>query len=266
MEIMKMASEQLSQEYKLLFHEIHELWIQAPPPQKEAIVESSRAAYSNIEAVALMHGWMNRTLRTGQAALLLSESGYSAEIPPLIRSMLEHAIGLHWVADQRGVAFQVLLRKRSRDTETLRRAQSEGWKIQGADADALMQQAIEIETDSETIIYDSFKHVAHQARETRLGDLYQAWILETGSSHATIVSAMPYYTIDVIENIVNLHLIPLNTGSEVEASVAIASLTAFYGYKKILNFAHLEEKLAKLHMRLEELNLRLQQENKIVHP
>lgn len=261
-----MASEQLSQEYKFLFNEIRELWIQAPPPQKEGIVESSRAAYSNIEAVALMHGWMNRTLRTGQAALLLAESGYAAELPPLIRSMLEHAIGLHWVADKRGVAFQVLLRKRSRDTETLRKAQSDGWKIEGAEAEALMQHAIEIETDSETINYDSFKHVAHQAKVMGLGDLYQAWVLETGSSHATIVSAMPYYTIDVTNNIVNLHLIPLNAGSEVEASVAIASLTAFYGYKKILNFAHLEEKLAKLRIQLEDLNLRLQQENKRVHP
>lgn len=261
-----MASEHLSQEYKALFNEVRELWYQSPPPQKQTIIESSRSAYSDVEAVALMHGWMNRTFRTGEAALLLAENGYSAELPPLIRSMLEHAIGLHWVADKGGVAFQVLLRKRSRDTDTFRKAQSNGWRIESTEAQALMQHAIDVETDSETLTFDSFKHIAHQALATGLGDIYQAWILESASSHATIVSAHPYYTIDLKENIVNLHALPLNTGAEVEAVVAMASLTAFIGYKKILIPSQIDEKLKKLQIQLEYLNLSLQEEITRVQP
>ena len=51
----------------------------------------------------LWHGrWTARIVRTAEAALLLDAHGLSVEAAPLLRSMLEHSIALHWLVDRAG--------------------------------------------------------------------------------------------------------------------------------------------------------------------
>ena len=81
---------------------------------------------AEIGAVAVIHGWIARLIRTGEAALILDERGYGEEASPLVRSMHEHAIGPWWLVDQRGDAFQALSRSRSNEMRKLREAQAQG--------------------------------------------------------------------------------------------------------------------------------------------
>lgn len=256
-----MARAQLGADFKQLIEIMKDIWHRAPAPDGVLLKELTVTTVSEVEAVALMHGWMTRIIRTGEAALKLNDLGYQAELSPLVRSVLEHAIGLHWVANLKGAAFQVLIRRRSRNMQTFKDAQSEGWQIAGEEAQMLIQHAIDFETDDETMKFDSLGHVAHQAHEYGLGDLYQAWLIETGSSHATIVSALPYFSIDTNTGTVQLHNSPLNTNSEVEASIAIATYVALIGYNKVLTGTPLDSDLVTVRLRLEELGGRLRLES-----
>ncbi|GEM_PF-6572825 len=256
-----MASAHLAADYVVLFEDMRSVWHGLPAPQGMHLPEISRASMSEVEAIAMMYGWMCRTIRTGEAALKLSALGYTVELSPLRRSMIEHAIGLWWVADQRGNAFQVLIRRRSRSMEILQAAQENGWPIEGEEAQSLLQNAIDIETDEETRTYDSFGHVAHQAVAYGLGTLYQAWLLETSTSHASIASAHPYYSYEETTNTVQLHLVPLETGAEVEASVVIAVILALTAYNQILDGTPLNDRIPDWSGRFAVLQERLKLEN-----
>ena len=255
-----MASDELSSDYKDLFYEMRSAWSSLSAPQGLQVAEISRASASQVEALAMMYGWMARIMRTGEAVLGMSQSGFNAEVAPLLRAMIEHAIGLRWVADQRGAAFQVLIRRHSQSMQKLMDAQATGWVIEGEVAQTLLQQAIDIETDEETRTYDHLGAVAHQAIAYGLGDLYQAWLLETLTSHATIASAHPYYSFDSITNTVQLHTVPRESGAEIEAAVVIPVILGLTAYNEILDGGPLNDKIVEWTEKFTNLQKRLELE------
>jgi hypothetical protein len=107
------ASPELDQQFRALYAQMADAWRSAPEPDGIFLAEVHRAGLADVGVVAVIHGWMARLVRTGEAALLCDEYEYGEEASPLIRSMLEHAIGLWWLVDQRGNAFQALVRSRS---------------------------------------------------------------------------------------------------------------------------------------------------------
>jgi len=129
---------------------------------------------ADVEATAVVYGWMMRVIRNGEAALQLVDAGYGPEASPLIRSMIEHAIGLWWIVDQPGAAFQALTRARSETMRRLHAAQATGWVIGDDESQRLLQEAINIVTDEDTRAVDRLLHIAHQAAQYNLGRLYQA--------------------------------------------------------------------------------------------
>lgn len=166
----------------------------ASGPDPVFVPQVSPAALAEVEAVAVVFGWTTRIVRTAEAALLLVRSGSGGEIAPLMRSMIEHTVALAWLVDQRGVAFQALVRQRSEQARRMKEAQEVGWDL-GEEAGRHLQQAIDIETDADSRYVDYLLHTRSQASKYGHGSMYQAWLSETWSSHPTIASAQPYYTV-----------------------------------------------------------------------
>jgi len=160
--------------FRALFQEMATVWRDAPAPEGVHLVEHTRAALADVEATAVVYGWMMRVIRNGEAALQLVDAGYGPEASPLIRSMIEHAIGLWWIVDQPGAAFQALTRARSETMRRLHAAQATGWVIGDDESQRLLQEAINIVTDEDTRAVDRLLHIAHQAAQYNLGRLYQA--------------------------------------------------------------------------------------------
>src|SRR3954451_77865 len=102
-----MASPALAADFRRLFDDMAAAWRTAPAPEGVAVTEMTRAALAEVSAIAVTYGWMARVIRTGEAALLQADQGYATEAAPSVRTMIEHAIGLWWLVEERGTAFQV---------------------------------------------------------------------------------------------------------------------------------------------------------------
>ncbi|GAB3854618.1 hypothetical protein GCM10028801_09040 [Nocardioides maradonensis] len=87
-------------ECREMFAEMVERFREAPVPSPLPNSEASGAFLAAEEAVAVMYGWTNRVMRTGEAVLRMDADGFAAEASPLLRSKLEHVIALNWIKEQ----------------------------------------------------------------------------------------------------------------------------------------------------------------------
>jgi hypothetical protein len=257
-----MASPDLAADFRALFDDMAVAWRAAPAPEGVAVTDLTRAALAEISAVAVTYGWMARVVRTGEAALLLADDGYATEAAPLVRTMIEHAIGLWWLVEERGTAFQVLVRARSRTMQRFQEAQETGWTLEGPESQQLLQDAIDLETDQATVTRDFMQHVKNQAVAYGLGSLYQAWLIETGYSHASLSSAQPYYNEEEAVDGGTIHLlpVPIDPGHETDARVVSITHTALIAYNRLLPGEPLTEQLEQWERRFADLGTRLTQE------
>ena len=253
-------SPELEAKFATLFHEMAAAWRAAPEPPPLLIEGDNLKMRGEIGVVAVMHGWMARLVRSGEAALRLLRDGYGEESSPLVRSMMEHAIGLFWLIDKRGDAFQTLVRVRSEQMSRLQRAQENGWFV--AD-ESMLQAAIDQETDQTGISGDHLRSVFAQAMEYDLGSFYQGWLVETWTSHPSYASARAYYVQGDDEEAPAIELLhtPMGGHREVAAAVASALHLALYAYNKVLAGQPLTDALEEWRIRFEQLGARLVEEN-----
>jgi len=168
-----------------------------------------------------------------EAALLLHRNGFDVEVAPQLRSMLEHSIAIQWVADKRGAAYQALARERAESWAKFKAAQDTGWKLKGDAAD-LLEQAVTVETDDDTHSEDTFIHTFHRALEYDLVHVYQGWLVETWGTHATMMSAEPYFDVASDEPTRGkLYRIPQDTSRRTTAIIALALHVTFTGYERL---------------------------------
>lgn len=261
----QLASPKLDEQFRALFAEMARAWRSAPEPDGIFLAEVDRAGLADVGVVAIIHGWMARLVRTGEAALLCDEQGYGEEASPLIRSMLEHAIGLWWLVDQRGDAFQALARSRSNQMKRLADAQKSGWSVGDAEAQALLQAAISLETDEASKSANGLLAVAHQSKEYGLGAFFQAWLVESWTSHASLASAKAYYWKEADQDdgleAITLLRDPQGGHREVAAAVALALHTALVAYDRLLAEQPLSTRLTEWQERFEQLGSGLAAEN-----
>lgn len=142
----------------LLCREMIVAFRDSPEPSPPASLADGRKGSAEIGAIAVIFGWMARMTRTGEATLMLNSMGYAVEASPMVRSLLEHAIAICWLEDQRGGAFQSLARARSYAMDKFRTAQEHGWAVDD-DIAVLLDEAIQLETDAETRTQDSYLHL-----------------------------------------------------------------------------------------------------------
>lgn len=254
-----MPDTELASAFAALHREMAEAWRTAPLPSEVRIEYGTPGGTASVDAVGVIFGWMARAIRTGQLAMLAASAGFSCEAAPLIRSITEHAIGLWWIVDQRGVAIHALVRSRSQGFRKFQAAQEHGWTLEGQEGQDLLREAIDLETDVETRVFDYLLHVKEQANKYGLGAEYQAWLIDTWESHATFTSAQPYYEWDR-RNGLTLNTTP-SSQRETEAAVVAMTHTALRAYNTFLPGEPLAEALNSWAARATELGEHLRSEH-----
>jgi hypothetical protein len=251
----------LDEAFRALFADMAAAWRTAPQPDGIFLAEVDRAGLAEVGVIAVIHGWMARLTRSGEAALLCDGQGYGEEASPLIRSMLEHAIGLWWLVDQRGDAFQALARSRSNQMKRLDDAQKYGWSIGDDETQRLLAEAISLETDEASKSADRLLALAHQAKEYGLGEFFQAWLVESWTSHASLASAKAYYWQEPDQGdgpeAITLLLNPVGDHRELAAAVTSAMHMALVAYDRLLAGQPLAARLTAWQQRFEALGARL---------
>jgi hypothetical protein len=209
-------------------------WQTAPTPPPITMPDDTRASRSDTGAAAVIWGWTARVMRMAEAALLLHRNGFDVEVAPLLRSMQDHAIALPWVVEKRGRAYQTLAREKANGWSRFQLAQERGWTLEGEAAE-LLRGAVEVETDQETFSENNLLKTLHRSEAYELGNLYQAWLLETWSTHATMVSAEPYFDVDPGTRQGRLFRAVNTTPNDhkVTGSIAIAIHTTLTCYEKL---------------------------------
>ena len=217
-----------------LIEDMTAAWREAPNPQPVVMPDMTRASLSDAGAIAVIWGWTARVMRMAESALLLHREGFDTELAPLVRSMLEHAIALPWVADKRGRAYQTLARERADGWSRFKAAQTDAWTLEG-EAAALLESAIHVETDEDTHSENTLLRTLHRAQTYNLEPLYQAWLLETWSTHATMTSAEPYFDVDpeTLRGTLNRTGSGAPAGYQISGGIAIAVHTSLASYEKV---------------------------------
>jgi hypothetical protein len=179
-------------------------------------------------AAILGHGWYTRVRRTGRALQVLTRAGFEHEGAPLRRSMIEHALGLHWLADANDDAVDAVLIKNKETWVRISRSMTDGWHVKPEDLNPVL--SVEIPTSSEST-YMAFKHLCDRFDEA---DLYVAWLLETGHFHTSFGSAAAYFEGDGTP--AGTRLLDRTVGHPATTAAITATLlcVASVGFNKIL--------------------------------
>ncbi len=169
---------------------------QAPKPQPLWLDYESDEVRRSAVGPGLAWGWLQRTLRNGEAAIKLEKIGYGSESTPLLRSALEHAMRLVWADAGEWKFVEVAMLAKKNTSKKMLEAQHDGWRFDAAMADQLQQYA--------NATTDDFKSVGTNAHlknamdnspaeiKGRLKSMYVAWLAYTATSHPSIDSAEPY--------------------------------------------------------------------------
>jgi hypothetical protein len=166
---------------------------QAPKPQPLWLDNESDQEQRKAAAPGLAWGWLQRTLRNGEAAIKLEKSGYGSESAPLLRSALEHAMRLVWADAGEGKFVEIAMLAKKKTSKKMLDAQHDGWRFDSAMADQLQQYA-DAATD-EFKSMETFTHLKNAIDDSpeeikdRLKSMYLAWLVYTPASHPSIDSA-----------------------------------------------------------------------------
>lgn len=181
-------------ECREMFAEMVARFREAPLPSPLPDSEASRAFLAAQEAIAVMYGWTNRVMRSGEAVLRMDADGFAAEASPLLRSMFEHVMALHWIKEQPSDAFQSLWRAWQREASKFQEAEAADWELTD-EVVALIDDLLTVETDESSRRVDNLLSTRPRAEKYGLGILYRSWLIETWTSHATYASAKAYYEV-----------------------------------------------------------------------
>lgn len=147
-----------------------------------------RKRYRGVAHIA--HGWLQRVSRGGQALVLLHESGFDGEAPPLARSVLEHFVALRWLVGVGGDITAPLRSVHGRETakflEALRKTSRTG---PNEDEFAKVLASTEHDDHGRDHFHAFAHRVLHHGRDEDV-TAYQGLVME---SHATYQSAVQYW-------------------------------------------------------------------------
>jgi len=109
----------------------------------------------------IAHGWYVRAHRGSEAVLVLRDAGFAAESWPTRRSVLEHVVGLKWLAAEGGRAADPLIRQLAEQARKRQLgAAAAGWQAAGLPAFA---HAVADGKDSEgDVDLDTYLHFKHR--------------------------------------------------------------------------------------------------------
>ena len=147
---------------------------------------------------AYEHAWFARTIDTIRAALVLHDNGFGEVAAPLIRTGLEHAVGLRWLLTVGEDGIETLAKAHQKWAQDVLKSKSAADQNESAhgrkDWSPEMTRALEEVIARAVPSNPTNRDANHLQRFETAGafDLYVAWLSETGYSHATQASARPY--------------------------------------------------------------------------
>lgn len=162
-----------------------------------ALTSSFRSQYrafdphEGLEGVfAMTLGWTIRMSRMAEAIVMLHRHGLDQEAAPLLRSLLEHAVTVRWLVDERDEALATIEYDLRRTQRLLKDSADEaGWALdpQGRE---LPPSDLDLDRPSEWPTFDNFKKLVEQCGDPSWYAIYR---FESARAHPTYVSANAYH-------------------------------------------------------------------------
>ncbi|GAA1142580.1 hypothetical protein GCM10009583_10620 [Ornithinicoccus hortensis] len=181
--------------------------------------------------LALTHAWFVRCVDSINAALVLHDQGLGRVADPLVRSAMEHAVGMRWLRQLGHDALFALGRSHQRwaaNVQSAVAASNEQEKQLGRtewspELDAVFDELAAQEIPEGSV--DGEWKIENRFKVAKAFDLYVAWLSETATSHATQASAAPY----VVVGSDRYHLLrsPRSLGDTLELRCASVAVDAF---------------------------------------
>jgi hypothetical protein len=223
-------------------------------PALNAIIKDLYALYDGSQGIdvtvdaakvaPIAHGWYTRVRRTGRALQVLTAEGFEHEGAPLRRSLIEHALGLHWLADGKDSAVDALHGGNQNTWKKISDSMTDGWVVTPEDLSSVVNAVLPSSSES------TYLHFAHLCRRYEEPDLFVAWLLETGHSHTSYASAIAYVDFDERAEQPILLVQARHDLQTTSAVVANLLLVASIGFNKILNGQPWTHLLEELHERM----------------
>lgn len=167
-------------DYRALLHVLLQLY---PPRQPLDYANSHR------DITHIGHGWYMRCQRGVEAVLALEAAGYQVEAAPIRRSIVEHTVGLRWLAATGNPASETVKRWHAA-TAHLRKESVVRADWTSIDLTAFDEViADEIGTDSSR---DHLAHFRQRCEAVGSPDDWTVYLAETQQSHPSWESATEY--------------------------------------------------------------------------
>ncbi len=178
-------------------------------------------------ASPIAHGWYSAVRGWGRGALLLEDAGLYASTAPLRRSMIEHALALHWLAETPNDALASLRKAQQSSVEKLKIAMEGGlWDIPEEVLTGLLDPPASGSRE------DTNLNFTHLCRRLGQQNMFVAWLHESMTSHPSLASATPFLPdLPLDEPVTAQPGIGPNTGRE---QVALLLIFASDGFNKFL--------------------------------
>lgn len=95
---------------------------------EEAVADGADVLAQYVGIFATAYGWWRFICRSAEAALLLSEHGFTLEAAPVLRNVVNHAYTLHWLVDNGPLAVDALIAKDREGAEKIcKNLEQAGW-------------------------------------------------------------------------------------------------------------------------------------------
>lgn len=240
--------------WRKVFNDASILIEHVPSPLAKPTGEWSRTEQTDAYGVAVAWGWLMRTKRTAEAALILHSLGYAVEEAPLDRSVIEHTVRLQWAAERGRQEFvEVMLRNQKASLDNIITAAKSGVPLtieQLAKIEALQSNAGD---EFKSLDYEAaFAHVIE--RLPHLTHAHQVWLLKSRESHPSLTSASPYSDWLSSEPSWQLYLTPKTTPTDSEMLMTAMLCTAALAYGIVAGLnAYFDEELGRLDTRISAL-------------
>jgi hypothetical protein len=144
---------------------------------------------SHRRVIQVAHGWYLRCHRGVEAISILDDNGHSEEAAPIRRSVIEHVIGLKWLAKEGNAAQAPIRRGASHGAENLLAAvHAANW----TSVDLSTFPEVIADKDALDPGSDHLLRFKHRCEKYGIPGDWTQYLAETGRSHACWESASPY--------------------------------------------------------------------------
>jgi hypothetical protein len=210
------------------------------------------------DVMPVAHGWFTRVNRSVSAVLLLEQFSLDEEAAPLRRAIIEHVVGLKWLAIEGNDAYVYVKRAHATETKT-RNAALKAAEWTTPDYEVFDEVIEDIAKTDAVKSYDYWLHFAHRCQKYDAVDCLAAWMTVTPHCHATWESAAPY--VNVEERKALLHPKPLERNTV--GFLAMYMLGALAALHDMTENSPWESRLMSLNQRIRDLDNAVRRERRM---